>query len=196
MGQLKYIADLHFGHKNAMSYDNRQFPSVEAHDQYLIERWNATVDVDDEVWILGDISWYNATRTLEILRSLNGIKNLCIGNHDHRFLRNAEIRSEFNEIEHYREIEFSKDNGVVLSHWPIPCFNKHYYGWKHLYGHVHSTFEWNMMEQDRYRMEALYDKPCNMINVGCMMPYMDYEPRTLEDIEARYAEYKAGQARM
>ena len=31
-------------------------------------------------------------------------------------------------------------------------------------------------------MTALYDKPCNMWNVGCMKDYMDYTPRTLEEI--------------
>lgn len=193
MGQLKFISDLHFGHKNVLAYDNREFESVEAHDQYLIERWNAAVDIDDEVWILGDISWHNATKTLEILRSLNGHKHLCIGNHDTKFLRNADIRKEFVEIVYYKEISLPGDTGVVLSHYPISCFNKHFYGWRHLYGHVHSTFEWNMIENFRYQMEALYSKPCNMINAGCMMPYMDYEPRTLEDIEERYMAFKASQ---
>lgn len=190
MAQLKFISDLHFGHKNVMAYDNREFRSVEEHDQFLIDQWNSAVDIDDDVWLLGDISWHNATKTLEILRALNGNKHLCIGNHDIKFLRNADIRNEFVEIVHYKEIALPGDTGVVLSHYPIPCFNKHYYGWRHLYGHVHNSFEWHMMENIRYQMEALYSKPCNMINVGCMMPYMNYKPRTLEDVESRYAAYK------
>ena len=43
------------------------------------------------------------------------------------------------------------------------------YGWYHLYGHVHSSFEWNMMERVKYEMKALYDKECHMYNVGCMI---------------------------
>ncbi len=39
-----------------------------------------------------------------------------------------------------------------------------------------------MMKRNKYEMEALYDKPCKMYNVGCMIPYMDYTPRTLEEI--------------
>lgn len=31
-------------------------------------------------------------------------------------------------------------------------------------------------------MKELYDVPCNMFNVGVMMPYMNYEPKTLEEI--------------
>ena len=74
---------------------------------------------------------------------------------------------------------------VVLRHYPIPCFNNHYYGSYHLFGHVHTGFEDNMMEQVKYQMTALYDKPCNMWNVGCMKDYMDYTPRTLEEIIKR-----------
>lgn len=39
-----------------------------------------------------------------------------------------------------------------------------------------------MMEHIKFQMEELYDKPCNMYNVGAMMPYMNYTPRTLEEI--------------
>ena len=74
------------------------------------------------------------------------------------------------------------DKHIVLCHYPIVCFKNHYYGWYHLYGHVHGSFEYNMMEHDKYIMEMLYDKPCNMYNVGAMMPYMNYSPRTLEEI--------------
>ena len=57
--------------------------------------------------------------------------------------------------------------------------------WVHLYGHVHNSFEENMIQHFRYEMGALYDKPCHMYNVGAMMKYMDYTPRTLEEIIRR-----------
>lgn len=41
-----------------------------------------------------------------------------------------------------------------------------------------------MMERVKYEMQALYDKPCQMYNCGVMMDYMDYTPRTLEEIMA------------
>lgn len=179
-----YISDLHFGHKNSLAFDNREFPDIETHDNAIIERWNSVVGIDDEVWILGDISWYNATKTIEIFSQLNGIKHLCVGNHDKKLLRNKDVRNLFIEIVDYKEIEFDNGLGVVLSHYPIPCYNKHYYGWYHLYGHVHNSFEWQMMKQIQYQMRALYDKKSNMYNVGCMLPGMDFTPRTLEEIVA------------
>ena len=121
-------------------------------------------------------------KTIEIYKQLNGVKHLVVGNHDHKLLRNKDIQALFAEITNYKEIDFGNNCGVVLSHYPIPCFNHHYYGWYHLYGHVHNSFEWNMMERVKYEMVALYDKPCNMFNVGCMIPYMDFTPRTLEEI--------------
>lgn len=177
-----YIADLHFGHRNCLAFDNRPFKDTEEHDMALIERWNSVVGMDDDVWILGDFSWYSVMKTIEIYKQLNGVKHLVVGNHDHKLLRNKDIQALFAEITNYKEIDFGNNCGVVLSHYPIPCFNHHYYGWYHLYGHVHNSFEWNMMERVKYEMVALYDKPCNMFNVGCMIPYMDYTPRTLEEI--------------
>lgn len=182
MGKTFYISDLHFGHKNCLAYDNREFPNIEAHDEALIERWNSAVGIDDEVWILGDISWYSATKTIDIFNRLNGIKHLCIGNHDKKLLRNQDVRNLFVEVTNYKEIQLDDKRGIVLCHYPIPCFNHHYFEWYHLYGHVHVSFEWNMMQQAKYEMKALYDKPCNMYNVGCMVPGMNYTPRTLEEI--------------
>lgn len=182
MGKTFFTSDLHFGHKNILAYDNRAFPSVEAHDEALIERWNSAVGVDDDVWILGDISWHPPMKTIEIFNRLNGTKHLCIGNHDKKLLRNHDVRSLFCEIVDYKEIQLDNSFGLILCHYPIPCYNHHFNGWVHLYGHVHNSFEWNMMKQLQYEMQELYEKQCRMYNVGCMMTYMDYTPRTLDEI--------------
>lgn len=177
-----YIADLHFGHQNALAFDARPFKTIEEHDRTIINNWNDTVNIDDEVFILGDVSWYNVTKTNEIVKLLNGNKHLIIGNHDKKLLKNRDFRSLFVEVLDYKEISFNDGKGVVLSHYPIPCFNHHYYSWYHLYGHVHNSFEWNMMKRVKYEMEELYDKPCLMFNVGAMLDYMNYTPKTLEEI--------------
>lgn len=177
-----YISDLHFGHKNSLSFDNRPFTDIEIHDQTIINNWNNTVSIDDDVYILGDISWHNATKTIEIFKSLNGRKHLIKGNHDSKLLRNRELQSLFVEICDYKEIPLDNGKGIVLCHYPMPCFKNHYYGWIHLYGHVHNSFEYNMMEHVKRQMKELYNVPCLMYNVGTMMPYMDYTPRVLEEI--------------
>lgn len=177
-----FIADLHLGHKNVLSFDNRPFKSIEDHDKALIENWNNVVEIDDDVYILGDISWYNSTKTIEIMRSLNGNKHLIKGNHDGKLLKNRELQREFVEIVDYKELSLPDGKGIVLCHYPIPCFKNHYYGWYHFYGHVHTSHEYNMMERVRYEMEELYTIPCEMYNVGAMIPQIEYTPKTLEQI--------------
>lgn len=179
-----FISDLHFGHKNCLAFDNRPFKDVEQHDEYIILEWNYTVGMDDDVYILGDVSWYNSTETIEIFKRLNGRLHLIVGNHDYHVLKNREFRKLFVEICDYKELYLDNQHSVILCHYPIPCFKNHYYGWYHLYGHVHSSFEWNMMENVKRQMRELYDKPCEMYNVGAMMTYMNYRPRTLEEIIA------------
>ena len=177
-----FISDLHFGHVNCLAFDNRPFNTIRDHDEYIIKNWNETVGVDDDVYILGDISWYNSTTTTEIFKQLNGRLHLIKGNHDDNLLKNRELRNLFVEITDYRVLFIDKNTSIVLFHWPIPSFRNHYYGWYHLYGHVHSSFEWNMTENTKRQMKELYDKECKMYNVGAMMPYINYKPRTLEEI--------------
>lgn len=177
-----FVSDLHMGHENVLAFDNRPFKTIEDHDKTIINNWNDTVELDDDVHLLGDISWHNATKTIEIFKQLNGNIHLIKGNHDGKLLKNRELQSRFVEIVDYKELQLENGKGIVLCHYPIPCFKNHYYGWYHLYGHVHNSFEWNMMERVKYEMTELYDATCNMRNVGTMMEYMNYRPRTLEEI--------------
>lgn len=177
-----FIADLHLGHKNVLSFDNRPFKTIEEHDNTIVKNWNNTVGIDDDVYILGDVSWHRSTKTIEIMRSLNGNKHLIKGNHDGKILKNRELRKEFVEIVDYKELSLPDGKGIVLCHYPIPCFKNHYYGWHHLYGHVHNSYEHNLMKRVRYEMEELYTTPCEMYNVGVMIPQMEYTPKTLEEI--------------
>jgi calcineurin-like phosphoesterase family protein len=177
-----FISDPHLGHKNCLAFDNRPFKTIEEHDESFVNGWNGEVGLDDDVYILGDLSWYNSTKTIEILKRLNGRLHLIKGNHDTTILKNPDLRKLFVEITDYKELYINKDISIVLCHYPIPCFKNHYYGWYHFYGHVHSSFEWNMMENIKRQMIELYDKECRMFNVGAMMPYINYIPRTFEQI--------------
>ncbi len=98
-----FTADLHFGHKNVMAFDDRPFKDIESHDAELIDRWNNKVGIDDEVYILGDISWHNSTKTIEILKQLNGNLHLIKGNHDAKLLKNRDVQKMFVEICDYKE---------------------------------------------------------------------------------------------
>lgn len=180
-----YISDLHIGHANVIGFDNRPFVSVEQMDATLIRNWNSVVRPGDTVYVLGDMFWRTGREAVPVLKKLNGQKFLIKGNHDR--CNDRDFRDQFVKITEYLEVE-DKERKVVLCHYPIPCFKNHFYGWFHLYGHVHNSFEYNMMEHHKRLMRDLYDKPCQMYNVGSMMPWINYTPRTLDEIIAGYSE--------
>ena len=177
-----FIADTHFGNENTMKKCRRPYKKVKDMDEAMMSSWNNIVKDDDDVYILGDVSWHNVTKTIKIITQLNGNKHLIVGNHDNKFLKNKEFRECFVEICDYKEVYLNKDESIVLCHYPIPCFKNHYYGWYHLYGHVHTGWEYNMMKHIKQEMTDLYNVPCRMYNVGCMVPYMNYTPLPLENI--------------
>lgn len=181
MSSKFYISDWHYGHKNCLSFDNRPFFTVSEMNEELVKRWNSVVSRGDIVYVLGDMFWCNSSEAVPVLDMLNGQKFLIRGNHDKS--SDGAFVKRFVKITEYMEVEDSGRN-VVLCHYPIPCFKNHFYGWYHLYGHVHNSFEYQMMEHDKFLMTQLYERECQMFNVGAMMPYMDYTPRTLDEIIA------------
>lgn len=182
-----YISDLHFGHKNIIAFDNRPFQTVQEMDAALIRNWNEAVTDSDHVYILGDFIWGTAKHWPEILEQLNGNLHLVRGNHDIKMPMQPNVKKFFAEVCDYKELK-DGDQHLVLSHYPMPVFKNMYYGWMHLYGHVHQTAEENMILHFLRTVEDYYEFPKRAFNVGCMLPYMDYRPRTLEEI------VKGGQA--
>ena len=174
----RYISDYHIGHSNALIFDSRPFSSLDEMHEKIILNWNNTVNDGDEVYILGDFAWKNDAG-LEVLKQLKGRKYLILGNHDRL---NAELTGQFVWV---KEMETVKDgeNHVVLCHYPIAHWRNADYGYIHLYGHIHMGRDAAPYEEYAAKMKER-NIPYECYNVGCMMPYMDYTPRTLEEIRA------------
>ena len=190
-----YIADLHFFHENLNTkMDCRGFENVEAMNQYMLKQWNKKVRKNDEVVILGDLSWGKAEETNELLKKLNGKLYLIQGNHD-KFLENKDFNADrFEWIKPYEEMMDNKRK-VVLCHYPIMCYNGQYRLDEDgnpkvymLYGHVHDTHDQRLIEHFQEltrKSEAVSPDgskkniPSNMINCFCM--YSDYIPLTLDE---------------
>ena len=174
---IYYIADNHFGHKNVIRFDNRPFADTVLMDEVLVHNWNERVTEDDTVYILGDCFWKNEENSVKLIQRLKGHKHLIRGNHDRVHGR---LRFYYESIEHYAEIN-DNDRLVILCHYPIPFYKNQHYGAVMLYGHVHNTREQDFIE--KWKRELWESEiQCNMINVGCMMEYMKYTPRTLNEI--------------
>ena len=51
-----FTSDTHFGHAGARGLYRRPFGSTAEMDAAMLDRWNATVGAEDEVWHLGDFA--------------------------------------------------------------------------------------------------------------------------------------------
>lgn len=189
-----YIADCHFFH-SAMNdrMDMRGFSSTEEMNEFMIKQWNNRVNKNDEIVILGDLSFGKAKQTQEIIERLNGRKYLIVGNHDQYLKEKAFNRDLFKRITYYDEMY---DNGrkVILSHYPIFCYNGQnrldYTGNPKVYmlhGHIHNTSDQELVDKfinetrstTRIIQGTEQGIPCNIIN--CFTMRSNYVPLTLDE---------------
>lgn len=191
-----YISDLHFGHQSMLEsggLDRRPFDSLAEMHSTLRQRWNERVTNADDVFLLGDLAWDDGEAAIAWLATLRGNKHLIVGNHDD--LRDARLRQLFVEIVPYKEVDDlfqGQTRKVVLSHYPIMFWNhQHMERWNggrqrhwavHLYGHVHASREEAMFQGFLRQLKRVHGIRCVARNVGCMMPWMDYTPRTLSEL--------------
>ena len=180
-----YIADLHFGHEAIIPLDRRPFASAPAMDAELVRRWNAAAAPGDTVYILGDFCWGDEGEWMKILAQLRGSKVLLRGNHDPAAMSGA-LEAEFQDI---RDILTVRDGPytAVLCHYPLMFYpDDRAPDTVMLCGHVHLTPQNDYLTQWRAQIRGNKKEGRgsfgNIVNVGCMLPYMDYTPRTLEEI--------------
>ena len=182
---IGYIADTHWRHRNICSYDNRPFNSVDEMDEAMVSLWNETVSEDDLTYVDGDMVWSQKYEEWEeLLGRLNGRVFVVKGNHDRTKILEKLAKNKVIEGFSHQEVISDGPDKVVLNHSPMPFFvNMHQTNWVHLYGHVHVSFDANMMLNMQRQISELYLYTPRMYNVGCMVPWMDYRPRTLKEIE-------------
>jgi calcineurin-like phosphoesterase family protein len=155
--------------------------------------WNNTITNADHVYILGDLAWKENEDVISFVSKLKGNKHLIIGNHDR--VKDQRYKQLFVEVCDYKEVKDNingKEYNVVLSHYPLAFWNhQHHYKrdgeeykvWSiQLYGHVHNSNEETIFQDFIKSLNEKYDIKCITKNVGCMMDYMDYTPRTLTEI--------------
>lgn len=184
-----YISDLHLFHANCIQFDNRPFEDLDMMHQTIRNKWNRKITNDDIVYLLGDISYHGNNESLiAYISTLKGRKILIRGNHDD--ISDYRYQRLFEEVCDYKEIVDSVDgqpHDLVLCHYPIFSWKRMGKGTILLYGHTH-----NSPEDDYYQIclanmvnndgNHVYKTEARAINVGCMKPWMNYEPRTFKEI--------------
>ena len=169
-----FTSDLHYSHANIIKYCSRPYKDIHHMNISLTNNWNSIVSPEDEVWVLGDVSW-NPQQLQNILPRLNGTKYLVSGNHDKCFKSQAQVEKYrwygFSEV--YTDPVKRTFNGreFVLCHFPytdtrfphkVPLDE----GLFLLHGHSHSRKE-NVLRE-------------NMLDVG--VDGHDYHPWELTEL--------------
>lgn len=184
-----YISDLHFLHENVLCFDNRPFDSIAQMQQTIVNNWNDKITNGDTVYILGDVSMRGKKEDLiALVATLKGRKVLVKGNHDD--VSDYRYAQLFHEIVDYKEIHDSVDGqnyDLVLCHYPIFSWKKMGRGTILLYGHTHNSaedqyFQKCLAEMNSNECRHTHSRDVVAINVGCMKPWMAYEPRSLKEL--------------
>jgi calcineurin-like phosphoesterase family protein len=117
----------------------RDFNTVEAMNDNIVNGINAVVGQDDILILCGDVAFRGVDSVIKFLDRLV-CKNLYLvfGNHDEKILDNEEeVRSRFIECYgSYLNLKMGHHR-FIISHYPIASWHGLNKGWMHLFGHVH-----------------------------------------------------------
>lgn len=129
-----FTADNHFGHRNIIALCGRPFTDVVEMDDAMVERWNAVVGPQDEVWHLGDFAHRcGPNHVNEIFGRLRGKAiHLVRGNHD----RKATLGLPWTSVQYYAEIVLER-RLLVLFHYAMRVWNRSHFGSLSLFAHTH-----------------------------------------------------------
>jgi calcineurin-like phosphoesterase family protein len=133
-------SDIHFGHKNIMSFcpvTRARFKNdVDYMNEQIIREWNAVVTPRDHTYILGDVAFCNVETAVKFMKRLNGSKTLIIGNHDKKLIKDSKFQECFIDYQDYYSISVNGTK-VVMFHYPIAEWDQMHRGAVHLHGHLH-----------------------------------------------------------
>lgn len=168
MSTVRFISDLHFGHKWMATH--RGFEDVSHHDEHIINQWNSVVNKRDLVYILGDITMESSEHYYK-LSSLKGRKKIILGNHD--------------KLQHIPELlkyvegvsGMIKLKGIWLTHCPIHEREFEFRVSRNIHGHIH---EHTIMKWEDYGFKDELVPDTRYINVSCEQ--IDYKPKTLHEL--------------
>ena len=114
-------------------------------DYFIIDKWNSIIDKKDEVYILGDFSFYGVEKTQKIFHKLHGKKHLIKGNHDSsgESIHGWVTCKQMNLLDCKRSrFEFLNENQrLFLCHFPMLSWWSSENGSIMLHGHCHGRID-------------------------------------------------------
>lgn len=170
LGQnLFFTSDLHFGHRNMITFKDRPFKDIKDMEEGLIKNWNEVVGPDDYIFDLGDFMWFNSrTDTRRVASKLNGHKYMLFGNHDQedQYSKCEDLDlTVCGDVVHLHVTVLGVHFGYfILSHYPLVTWARpgepNQY---HLFGHIHSV-PGGLLEE--YGEPLIFNHPGLCMDVG------------------------------
>lgn len=113
--QVLFSSDWHIGHKKVIEFSNRPFIDIEHMHRVLVNNYNSTAGPKTTGYFLGDMGLCGSDMMTDVIRKLNGIKILILGNHDKK--HNAMYNIGFDAVLNAADIWVSGER-VSMSHCP------------------------------------------------------------------------------
>ena len=143
MNEIFFTADTHWSHLSILKHCQRNFKTIEEHDETLIANWNSTVGKRDLVYHLGDFAMIpkqdDGTLRMKLYRRLRMRLNskiaLLVGNHDQM---SRDVYDLFTDVGDIMEPKVD-GHKLFLCHYPMRSYNGSFHPnrWN-FHGHNHN----------------------------------------------------------
>ena len=164
-----FTSDNHIRHKNIIKHCPDRAAAggfdpedLDAHDKWVLDRWNATVGKKDVVYICGDFTFMNPDWAKKYLGKMHGRKYLIVGNHDKSI---EHLKNYFEVITQMKEVTFKQCNypfldedfRVFLCHYAMVVWPSKHYGTVQVCGHSHGRLDDFNDESTDLRVDVGWD---------------------------------------
>lgn len=124
MGRIFLSSDLHFNHDKEFIFKPRGFNTVWEMNEVIIQRWNEVVNIEDEVYVLGDLMLGDNDKGLDCIKRLKGQIHIVLGNHDNDVRQFLYENSCYNivEVENAIRLKYNKYH-FFMTHYPCITSN-------------------------------------------------------------------------
>ena len=122
------MSDPHLSHKNIISFERKQFKTIDEHDTFIKYIIQSNVKPNDTLYLLGDVGEMS-DKNIEFWKSLPCKTILIRGNHD---TQKGKLLKAFDVVS---DVPIFYKKRILLSHEPLPVTNETL----NVHGHLHGA---------------------------------------------------------
>lgn len=170
-------SDLHFFHKNIITYCNRPFGDEYEMNSEILRVWNDSVADDDTVIVVGDFTaglYDRSEELITLIGQLKGKKTLVLGNHDHMSAKWYKSAG-FDQV-----VKYIVDGDILLVHKPATEYNARSIQLRTqhkprivIHGHIHAD-----LPEIEGHFNVAWDRHRRMINMNEIISQVHYEKQS------------------